>query len=67
MGPTGRESSFILCMCVCFSICARVYVLWGGRDESEIEGGEVRGGTHPLNPPLLTCEQGDGAERSTAN
>jgi len=48
-----------LCVCVC--------VLWRGRDTSEIEAGEVRGGTHPLNPPLLTCEHRDGAERSTAN
>lgn len=62
-GYSGQRESFILCMCVCFSICVPVY----GRDKSEIEGGEVRGGTHPLNPPLLTCEQRDGAERSTAN
>lgn len=52
-------------VCVFFYTC--VCVWWGGRDESEIEGGEVRGGTHPLNPPLLTCEQRDGTERSTAN
>lgn len=66
VGTTRREShSFCSSVCVFLYVC--VYVRWDGRDESEIEGGEVRGGTHPLNPPLLTREQRDSAEWSTAN
>lgn len=69
VATTGRQSHSFCALPVCFSlyVCVCVYVLSGGRDESETEGGEVRGDTHPLNPPLLTCEQRDGAERSTAN
>lgn len=37
------------------------------KSDSEIEGGQVKGGTHLLNPLLLTCKWGDGGERSAAN
>lgn len=58
MGTAGGDS-FTLCVCVC--VCS------SRGDKPEIEGGEVRGGAHPLNPQLLTCERRDGAERSAAN
>lgn len=47
-------------VCVCFFGCHSTCVCVGGVivDETklEIERGQVRGGTHPLNPPLLTLE-----------
>lgn len=57
----GRESdSFCVCVCVFFWVSLYMCVCGGGVivDETklEIERGQVRGGTHPLNPPLLTLE-----------
>lgn len=60
----NRRFSEFVCVCACVGVSV---VLSGGRDESEIEGGEVRGDAHPLNPPLLTGERSEGAGRSTAN
>ena len=65
------EESFILCMCVysssCVYVCVCVFVVGWMRQTQRLRDGEVRGGTHPLDPPLLTSEQRDRAERSTAN
>lgn len=60
-GTMGRESdSFCVCVCVFFWVSLYMCVCGGGVivDETklEIERCQVRGGTHPLNPPLLTLE-----------
>lgn len=62
-----RVFFFLIDASVCLCVCAFLGVLSVGRDKSEIEGGEVRGDAHPLNPLLLTGERSNGAGRSTAN
>lgn len=68
----GRAIHFACTWCaLCVCMCVYVSVLLGGQDEPKIKGREVvvggGGGGHHLNPPLLTCEQRDVVERSTAN
>lgn len=68
----GRESdSFCVSVCVFLGVtlhvCVCVCVVIVDETKLEIERGQVRGGTHPLNPPLLTLEQRDVPEQSMTN